>query len=598
MFQDFENAPLRSTSEGATRLADVRRLMRLAKLDAFIVPREDAYQGEYVPPYGERLNWLTGFNGSAGLAVVLPRKAALFVDGRYVLQAAYQVDKKLFTPIHSAEVSPARWLLKNLKKNARVGLDARLHTQNFVTRLAKHLSTIGAKIVMLPTNPIDKLWQERPAPPATKVEGQPLRLTGRSSFDKRKTLAKQMREAGIDATPISKPENIAWLLNIRGRDVPHTPFALSFGVLHKSGRFDWYIEKHRVSNSVMKAVGKNVTICKPAQLAAGLAALAKKSIALDATSTPAWFVQQLKNSRIIEAPDPCALPKACKTKAEIKGAEAAHKRDGVALCQFLCWLEATAPDVKITEIDAAQKIEAFRMASGHLRDLSFDSISGTAAHGAIVHYRVTHATNQKLRNGDIYLLDSGGQYSDGTTDVTRTLLIGTKKPKREVVDAFTRVLRGHIALAMVQFPHGTSGTQLDALARAPLWAAGLDFAHGTGHGVGSYLSVHEGPHRISKGGDEPLRDGMIVSNEPGYYKAGDFGIRIENLQYVVPLADMLCFKTLTLAPIERRLIDPTMLAPDERAWLNAYHKRVAAEITPHLPDAATKRWLKRVCKNL
>jgi Xaa-Pro aminopeptidase len=601
MFQSFVDDP--TGPRGAPRIKLLRKKLREMGLDGFIVPREDEFQGEYVPAAHDRLKWLTGFGGSAGTAIIMARKAALFVDGRYILQAPEQVDTSVLTIVPVIETAPSQWLARHAKRGQTIGIDPRLHSQNAVDALTRAAKEAGAKIVAVEENLVDAVWDTRPPLPETEIIAQPEKLTGASSVQKRADLAAQIKRAGADALVITQPENIAWALNIRADDVPHTPFALSFAVLHRTGSLDWYIDKERVSAAIKKHIGKGLRLKASATLQADLRGMKKIKVAVDPASTPAWFFSQLKGAEIIRMKDPCALPKACKTKAEIAGAVAAHKTDGVALCQFLHWFDTQAPKGQLSEIDAAKMAEAFRMASGKLKDLSFDTIAGSGPNGAIVHYRVTEKTNRAIRPGDLFLMDSGGQYAQGTTDVTRTILVRGKPPVKGAIDAFTRVLRGHIALAMARFPVGTNGLQLDTLARAPLWAHGQDFDHGTGHGVGSYLSVHEGPQRISKGGDVALQPGMIVSNEPGFYAPGHFGIRIENLQYVTApkggknARPMLGFKALTLAPIDRRLIDASQLTADERAWLNSYHAEVAKTIGPKL-DGGAARWLTRMCRPL
>ena len=599
MFQDFEDP--KDTKNTAQHVKLLRRTMAENGLDAFIVPREDAFQGEYVPPANERLKWLTGFGGSAGVAVVTARQAAVFVDGRYILQAPDQVDTNIFEIVPIAETGPLKWLEKKLRKNQRIGLDPKLHTLAFAGAVEKLARRKGLDIDYVADNPIDRIWVDRPAMPETQVTAHPDRLAGRTSFDKRRDIGRQLAEADQSAMLVTQPENIAWLLNIRGNDVPHTPFALSFGILRAGGRFDWFIDPARIDAKTRRHIGDKLHIHASDKISAALGKL-KGKVRLEPETTPLWFAAHVKRTEIVHGEDLCTAAKACKTKAEIKGAKAAHLRDGAALCRFLCWLDAYGRTGKISEIDAARKAEAFRAETGKLRDLSFDTISGSGPNGAIVHYRVTHATNRRLRPGDLYLIDSGGQYADGTTDVTRTVLIEGRPPPRGAIDAFTRVLRGHIALAAARFPTGTNGMQLDTLARAPLWAAGQDFDHGTGHGVGSYLSVHEGPQRISKGGMVAMAPGMIVSNEPGYYATGRFGIRIENLQYVRAAKnagdkhrDMLEFEALTLAPIDRRLIDKSALTEDEKLWLNTYHAEVLGKVKP-LVDTRTARWLEKACR--
>ncbi len=608
MFQSFKDDDFGGSPQ---TLRDLRAQLTARKLDGFIVPREDEFQGEYVPEGNERLKYLTGFGGSAGTAVVLARKAAIFVDGRYILQAPQQVDSKRFEIINVMQTPPSHWVAAQAKPGFDIGIDPKLHSEAAVQTYRDRLAAKGARLVFVDSNPLDAIWHDRPASPKTPVTAHPNALAGLTSLEKRQALAQNMKAAGQDRLLIAQPENLAWLLNCRATDVPHTPFALSFGILNKNASFDWFIDRARVSQSVRLHIGKGLRLAAPDSLAKTLQAIKTETIAYDPNSTSAWFGAQLVDANIQRIADPCALPKANKTKAEIKATTQAHVTDGVALCNFLAWLDKNSRSGKLSEIDAAKHAEACRAATGKLLDLSFDTIAGAGPHGAIVHYRVTEKTNRILKPGDLFLIDSGGQYQKGTTDVTRTVLIDTPisgkggkiSPPKGAIEAFTRVLRGHIALAAVRFPHGTNGMQLDTLARAPLWEVGQDFDHGTGHGVGSYLSVHEGPQRISKGGLVPLQDGMIVSNEPGYYAAGKFGIRIENLQYVRPAKtakgsrDMLEFETLTLAPIDRRLIDKSMLSHHEISWLNAYHARVQKTLLPKV-DKATQSWLKANCKPL
>lgn len=594
LYQDF-SAP-DSTGDIAARVTALRAALAEAGLAGFIVPREDEYQGEYVPAGNERLQWLTGFNGSAGMAILLHDHAALFVDGRYTLQAAHQTDTSLISVIHSADQKPSAWLADHIEVDTEIGIDPRLHSATMYRQFERLCIKAGARLRPLATNPIDALWHDRPALPHFPVQDHPIDVAGETASHKIESICTLLDDAGQNALLVTQPENIAWLLNIRGTDVPHTPFVLSTAILHSDQTVDWYIASERISDTLRARLGASVRLIPPTDLARGLAAQAGKAVWLDPITTPMWFVQNLKGAQIYEAADPIALPKARKNATEISGAEQAHLWDGVALCRFLHWLQ-TSPEPK-TEISVACQLEVFRRDQPRLRDLSFDTISGSGPNGAIVHYRVNQATDRPLEDGTLYLVDLGGQYDCGTTDVTRTVLMGTT-PHPDMVGHFTRVLRGHIALAKVTFPIGTTGAQLDALARAPLWEAGLDFDHGTGHGVGSYLSVHEGPHRISKGSDVALQPGMIVSNEPGYYRAGAYGIRIENLQYVVdasPKGDrpMLGFQTLTRAPIDRRLIDATLLAPDERDWLNQYHDEVYHMVSPYL-DKPVAHWLKAQC---
>ncbi|CAI8175148.1 MAG: Aminopeptidase YpdF [Alphaproteobacteria bacterium] len=601
MFQNFDDD--HSTNDVAPRVKALRARLAKRKLDGLIVPREDEYQGEYVPAANERLKYISGFGGSAGTAIILARKAALFVDGRYILQAPKQTDTKLFSIVDIMQTAPSQWLAATVKKGMEIGLDPRLHSETAVKAYRDRLSAKGARLVLLDENPLDADWHNRPELPDSPVVIQPTRFAGRSSEQKRKALAAEMKTAGHDMLLVAQPENIAWLLNIRATDVPHTPFALSFGLLNKNGSFDWFIRQSRVDATVRAHIGRGLRLHRQGDMLAKLKALKGKTVAFDPSNTPAWFAEQMQDVNLVRITDPCALPKAAKHKAEIKASITAHEMDGAALCNFLAWFDKNAGKGELTEICAAKQAEACRAASGKLLDLSFDTISGTGPNGAIVHYRVTEKTNRAIKPGDLYLIDSGGQYQQGTTDVTRTVLVEGGKAPAGAIDAFTRVLRGHIALAMAHFPPGTNGMQLDTLARAPLWEVGLDFDHGTGHGVGSYLSVHEGPQRISKGGTVALEEGMIVSNEPGYYKTNAFGIRIENLQYVTPLkktrgaCPMMGFEPLTLAPIDRRLIDKSQMSAAEIAWLDAYHKRVQKTLLP-MVDKSTKSWLKANCKSL
>lgn len=610
MFQNFNTHD--DPKAGALRLEKLRQQMQKQELDAFLVPHEDAFMGEYVPDNGERLKWLTGFGGSSGTAVVLMDKASLFVDGRYVLQAPQQIDTNSFEVIPIAQISIKDWLVHALGgdkvKNKVIGFAPFLHTTRQIEDLQKSLEPKGAKLVAITTNPLDAVWEDQPLLPNHLVVEYPDKRAGKTSVQKRGELG-QLRidnqaraDNKCDAFMLTKPESIAWLLNIRGSDVPHTPFALSYALLHKNGDVVWFINPDRVSDAVIAHIGGQVRLVKPEDMAPYLATLKTEMIGLDRNSANYAFKEIIPNS--IDMTDPCSLPKACKTSAEIEGAIAAHIRDGTALCNFLCWLDENAPMGEATEISVAEKLETYRAETGQLLDLSFDTISGSGPNGAIVHYRVTKATNRALKPGDIYLVDSGGQYLDGTTDVTRTVLIDGAPPPPDAMMAFTRVLKGHIALATARFPKGTNGIALDALARAPLWAAGLDFDHGTGHGVGSYLCVHEGPQSISKVGTVALQQGMIVSNEPGYYREGAFGIRIENLQYVTSASQKNAeeralhgFETLTLAPIDRRLIDSKLMTAEEITWLNDYHQAVWEKLS-NAVNPETQNWLKRACAPL
>ena len=601
MFQDFSDTNTKHAC--AERVQKLRAIFSDYGVDGFIVPREDAYQGEYVPACNERLQWLTGFSGSAGLAFVFSDKAALCVDGRYTLQAAAQTDTSIFEIVHTSIIRPTSWLAQHLPPNMRLGIDPTLHTVNAYQQFQKTLSKAGGLLVDVAHNMIDDIWLDRPEQPQEDVRCQPLVHAGLTAQQKCEMIGAGLKADDLDAFIISQPEDIAWLLNIRGSDVPHTPFALSYAVIDKDGAVTWFIDPQRVAPDVANYIGDHVTYRTPIDLTSELSSYAGRSIGIDPSTTPMRIAQLLDNAHICHVANPISLPKAKKNTSEVDGARAAHLRDGIALTRFLYWVDQKNNQNNLTEIDAAKKLEQLRAETNALLDLSFDTISGSGPNGAIVHYRVNETTNRKFQNGDLYLVDSGGQYQDGTTDVTRTILIGDTAPL-DAISCFTRVLRGHIALAAARFPVGTTGGQLDILARAPLWQVGLDFDHGTGHGVGSYLSVHEGPQRISKGGDVPLEAGMIVSNEPGYYRAGAFGIRIENLQVVTPAIQeghmerpMHCFETLTLAPIDRRLIDANVMNTEEISWLNQYHQRVLNEVGPSL-NTQEQAWLISACAPL
>jgi Xaa-Pro aminopeptidase len=586
------------------RLARLRAELDRRGLAGFLCPRGDEHQGEYVAPYAERLYWLTGFTGSAGLAIVLADRAAMFVDGRYTLQVRSQVDGDAFAYCHLTDSPPGDWLAANAPRGARIGFDARLHTPDSLVRLRAGVERAGAELVALEDDPIDAVWPRKPPLPIAPIQPHPERFAGRSSAAKRMEVAELLGRAGVDAAVISDPASIAWLLNVRGADVPHTPLPLSFAVLESSGDVDWFVEPLKLVPGLAAQLGNPVRLRPPAAFAQALDALGqrKASVQLDAATGSVWVQERLAQAgaQIRRGQDPCALPKARKNDGELDGARAAHLRDGVALARFFSWLDAHAHEEALDELTVSDRLLAFRRAGAHFRDTSFDTISGAGPNGAIVHYRSSPATNRRLLPGELYLVDSGAQYLDGTTDVTRTIAIGT--PDAEHRDRFTRVLKGHVALATAMFPRGTTGSQLDTLARRPLWEAGLDFDHGTGHGVGSYLSVHEGPHRISKMPNAvALEPGMIVSNEPGYYKTGAYGIRIENLIAVRaverPGAEraMLGFETLTLCPIDRALIEPALLSAEEIAWIDAYHARVRDTVGPLL-DPQTAAWLERATR--
>ena len=587
------------------RLAALREELARRRLTGFVVPRADQQQNEYVPPSEERLAWLTGFTGSAGLAVVLTQEAALFVDGRYTLQAAKQVDGKAWTVESLIDPPPESWVSAHLKAGDRLGFDPWLHTFAAAERLSAACAKAGAELVALDSNPVDAIWQDRPQPPLAPVAVHGLQHAGVTEAEKLTQIRSEIGKLGVDALVLSDSHAVAWTFNIRGADVAHTPLPLSYALVPKDGRPTIFIDHRKLSNLSRDHLEQSADVREPDAMVPTLMALAKSgaAIALD-NATAADALSRLiagAGGKPVRGSDPIALLKAVKNATEIKGTKTAHVRDAVALARFLAWIDREAASGKLTEIDAVEALETFRRDTGALKDVSFPTISGTGPNGAIVHYRVTRKSNRRIAPGDLLLIDSGAQYEDGTTDVTRTMAVG--EPTEEMRDRFTRVLRGHIAIARAVFPDGTTGAQLDTLARQYLWAAGVDFEHGTGHGVGSYLSVHEGPARISKLGTTPLKRGMILSNEPGYYKTDGFGIRIENLELVVEASiqgaekPMNAFETLTLAPIDRRLIDVAMLSKDELDWLNAYHARVRAEVRPAL-DEATRAWLDQATAEL
>jgi Xaa-Pro aminopeptidase len=600
-YQSFDDQSDAATC--APRLAALRAELAKRGLDGFLVPRADEHQGEYVPQRAERLAWLTAFTGSAGAAVVLKDRAAVFVDGRYTLQVRQQTDTKLFDPRELIAEGPGAWIEANASKGAKLGYDPWLHSAAALDGLRVSAERAGATLVACETNPIDAVWQDQPAPPLAKAIAHSLALAGESAESKRMRIAEDIKKLGADAGVITLPDSICWLLNIRGGDVPHTPFALSFAILNSDGSTDLFMDSRKSSPELAQHLGNAVRLREPKEFAPALDALKGKTVVVDPTMGASAIFERLQatGARIKRAADPCQLPKACKNPVEIEGTRKAHIRDGAALSRFLCWMAREAPKGHLTEIEAAEALEGYRIETGALSDLSFDSISGAAPHAAIPHYRVTRSSNRKINRDEIFLIDSGAQYPDGTTDVTRTIIVGT--PTAEMRDRFTRVLKGHIALATVCFPEGTTGAALDAFARKPLWDAGLDYDHGTGHGVGSYLSVHEGPQNISKRPiTQALKPGMICSNEPGYYKAGEYGIRIENLIVVSePEAiaggerKMMRFETITLAPIDLALVEQKLLTAEERDWLNVYHARVRETLSP-IVDEETRDWLERTTR--
>jgi Xaa-Pro aminopeptidase len=583
-------------------LPALRQELARQGLDGFIVPRADEHLGEYVPAAAERLTWLTGFTGSAGLAVVLPAIAAVFTDGRYVLQLAEQTDPDVWQRLHITEQPPPDWLAEQAPKDARIGYDPLLISEDGLKRYTE----AGLHMVAVEHNPIDAVWTDRPAPPSAPALPHPLAYAGRTSEDKRADVAKALRDAKQDAAVLTDPASIAWLLNIRGGDVPFTPFALGFALVHADGATDLFMAPDKLPPETKAWFGNAVSVAGRDALAAALARLAGKTVRVDASGSPVWFAQQLLKAGAVVSPasDPCLLPKARKNATEQQGARQAHLRDAVAVCRFLHWLSVRAGTGRETEISAAAALLAFRGQVDGFRGESFPAISGAGEHGAIIHYRVTEESNRPIKPNEVYLIDSGAQYADGTTDITRTVWTGPGDPPDEVRDRVTRVMQGHIAIATAVFPNGVGGAHLDALARRALWQAGLDYDHGTGHGVGSYLSVHEGPVSISRlARPVPIDVGMILSNEPGFYLPDHYGIRLENL-LLVQSADLpnaskpfLRFETLTLAPFDRRLLNPALMTAQEREWLDAYHTRVLEAVGPALGEAE-RRWLEAACAPL
>ncbi len=596
-------------SSYADRLAALREQLKSDRLDGFVVPLTDEHMSEYVGSYAQRLAWLTGFEGSAGSAVVLPEEAAIFIDGRYTLQVRAQVDGQHWSYQSVPETSVAGWLKAHAPESGRIGYDPWLHTSDWVKQARTALAGRGAELVAVGQNPIDKVWADRPEASKARLIVHPDQYAGKSSAQKRTQVADWLTSTGADAAVLSVLDSIAWTFNVRGVDVTHTPVALAYAIAYSDGTADLFVAGEKVSSEVRQHLGNGVRLHERNGFEGALVELGGKIVAVDPERAVSAIFDTLEKAgaKVIAARDPTVLAKAIKNPVEIAGHKAAQHRDGAAIARFLKWIDDEAPGGEVDELIASDRLHALRAENEELRDLSFDTISGAGPNGAIVHYRSSEATNRKLQAGELYLVDSGGQYVDGTTDITRTVPIG--EPTQEMRDRFTRVLKGHIAIATALFPKGTRGTQLDSFARRPLWAAGLDYAHGTGHGVGSFLSVHEGPQRISpvgssqSGGDEPLLAGMILSNEPGYYKTGEYGIRIENLVLVVEKQvegaekEMLGFETLTFAPIDRRLVVKEMLSPAELAWLNSYHAQVLEKIGGQL-EGADHGWLEQACAPL
>ena len=601
MIQDFsvKGGP----QAGRAHLPLLRRELSQRELDGFIVPHEDEYQNEYLPAATDRLAWLTGFTGSAGAAIIMAECAVMLVDGRYTLQVRDQVDAGLFAYADLVETGIAGWIRTNAKAGDKIGYDPRLHSPDALAGIVAAAQASGAILLAQKSNPIDAVWADRPPMPEAPLHVQTLDHSGQPHGDKIAQIANALKKEDADAAVITAPASIAWLFNIRGGDVACSPLPLSTALVREDGTATLFINEKKVTDDVRAHLGNSVAVCTEEDLGDALKTLKGVKVSLDPGTASAWLFDQVESAGgvVYRAADPCALPRACKNAVEIEGSRRAHIRDGAALTRFLYFMAGEeGQSGEMSEISAAQKLESYRHDTGALKDLSFESISGAGGNGAIVHYRVTTDSDAMLSQGSLYLIDSGGQYLDGTTDVTRTIAIGD--PDAEMKNRFTRVLKGHIALSRVRFPQGTTGTHLDILARAALWEVGLDYAHGTGHGVGSYLGVHEGPQRIARAwNDTPLMAGMIVSNEPGYYKTGAYGIRIENLQVVSPAetieggeTPMLGFETLTLAPIDCRLIEPALLTASEKQWLNDYHARVLA-IHEQCLDEEEAGWLRKAC---
>ncbi|MDP2012169.1 MAG: aminopeptidase P family protein [Phenylobacterium sp.] len=604
MRQTFEETTERSF--GPRHVPLIRQAMAAQGLDGFLVPHEDEHQNEYLPEANDRLAWATGFTGSAGAAVILKDKAAVFVDGRYTLQVRDQVDESTFEIRDLVEGGVPAYLETAAAPGQVVGYDPRLHSPDALDRLKAAIARAGAQLKPVAANPLDQAWgAERPAQPVAPVVAQPLAYSGEDSADKRARIGKALAARGADATVLTAPSSIAWLFNVRGGDVIRSPLPLAQAILNKDGTARLFLDPAKVTAELPAWLGNQVTLETPDDLPGALVDLKGKRVLVDPGLSSAWYFEALSEAgaEVVRGEDPCALPRAAKNQVEIAGTTEAHARDGVALARFLHWLATEAQTSLPDEVEVVSRLEGFRQETGAMKDLSFDTIAGAASNGAIVHYRPTTRLNKQTVSGSLLLVDSGAQYLDGTTDVTRTVAIG--EPSQEMRERFTLVLKGHLALAAIRFPAGTTGSALDILARAPLWARGLDYDHGTGHGVGSYLGVHEGPQRISKLPNfVALQPGMILSNEPGYYKEGAYGIRIENLQYVTeaaPIAGgerpMLGFATLTLVPIDRRLIEVSLLTPEERAQMDAYHARVLKVVGPRVP-AEVRTWMEEACAPL
>lgn len=590
----------------ADRLARLRRVLGEAGADGLYLPRTDEQGSEYLPPSAERVAWLTGFKGSAAIVVVLPENAAVFSDGRYTVQLEREVDPELFERHNTAETAPARWLEQHLRPGQRLGFDPFLLRREEHERLRKVAQARGATLVMLEPNPIDRIWAERPAPPTARAFAHPERFAGKSSAEKRQEIAEELRCKGADHLLVTAADSVAWLLNIRGRDIPYNPLCLSYALLDADGRCRWLVDPRKVGPELRLDNAVEIEPVERLLPALDELGMAGCAVLVDPAEVHLGFLDRLERAgaRLIEADNPIRLAKAIKNSVEIEGAVAAQRRDGAAMVRFLAWLDREGLAAGTHELAAADRLELERAKDPLYEGAAFPTISAVGPNAALPHYRSTPETNRRLEPGTVYLVDSGGQYRDATTDITRTVALG--EVPHPIKERFTLVFKGHIAIAEAVFPVGTTGSQLDCLARLALWRRGLDFDHGVGHGVGSYLCVHEGPQRISKaGGGAKLAAGMIVSNEPGYYAPGSYGIRTENLVLVESRGrpadgdrELLGFRTLTLCPIDRRLVVPALLSPEERWWLDTYHARVLEELSPLLDDPADRAWLERACARL
>ena len=594
MFQTFDSPA--SPAQGPGRLALLRAQLAKSGLQGYLIPRADAHQGEYVASRDERLQWVTGFTGSAGFCIVLPQVAGVFIDGRYRTQVKLQVDLAHFTPVPWPETKPGPWILEHLSAGV-IGFDPWLHTADEIEKIQAALQ--GSNVTLRATDDlVDAIWPDQPQAPQGKVFVHPDTLAGETAATKRARLAVGLQVAGQEAAVLTLPDSICWLLNIRGADVPKNPVVQAFAILSNTGGVDLFIDPAKMGADVKAHLGAAVNLLDPSAFIPALKAL-RGPVRVDKTTAPLAVSDLIDQT--VWGDDPCRLPKACKNVGEIAGMREAHLRDGAAVVEFLAWLDAQTPKGGLTEIAVVQALEGFRRATNALHDISFDTICGAGPNGAIMHYRVTDESNRAIGQNELLLVDSGGQYRDGTTDITRTIAVGD--PGEEARACFTRVLQGVIAISRARWPRGLAGRDLDPLARQALWMAGQDFNHGTGHGVGAFLSVHEGPQRLSRISEVPLEPGMILSNEPGYYREGAFGIRLENLIVVQvaeamgDLRDQLSFETLTFAPFDRRLIDTHQLSAGERDWLNAYHAQVLAHLTPRL-SAFALAWARQACEAL